>query len=411
MKGMVIKMKRIISAVVSAVMLVALFASCTITVKEPAPSDTSESTAGTVHGAAETNAAAESSESTAGAASAVTPEIGDMDLLYGTAAKFTQDMKDCEFRLYGRKSSEGFYEEMLLWIGEAAGGQHLFSASFPAEGSLDGAHILLEDANFDGYMDVLITEGPRGAHGNLSYRLLLWSGAENALQAPEESFSEILNPVIDGKDQVIRSLAANSAFEDCYQIYRYQDGEYRLDLELIVTRGEVNGKETLTFTPYQYAGGVPQPLSVLETFGPPDPSHPDMQAYYGEDSLWKLDDPIWFNSAHFKGVTENTPPKDGFYSGVLLEGSFYHDGRGEWLTYYYLDVGMAQYDILNGELGGVEDLGQPTESEIQVYTTDESIRLGDHIGQRIMFKGEFFEAHTIYHRRNIVFEIKELGNK
>jgi len=100
--------------------------------------------------------------------------------------------------------------------------------------------------------------------------------------------------------------------------------------------------------------------------------------------------------------------EDGFYTGVLLEGRFYHDGHGEWIGYYYADVGRAQFDKLNNELGGVYDLGQKVETEIQLYATDESIRLGDYIGQKITFKGEFFEGNTIYHRRNIVFEIKEL---
>lgn len=152
-------------------------------------------------------------------------------------------------------------------------------------------------------------------------------------------------------------------------------------------------------------------MSVAAIIEPPDPHHPDLEEYYGEASLWELDDSIWYDSAHFKGTPDNTPPKDGFYSGVVLEGRFYHDGRNEWITYYYADLGKAQYDILNGELGGVEDLGQSVETEIQIYSTDANIRLKDYVGQRIMFKGEFFESNTIYHRRNIVFEIKELGNK
>ena len=97
---------------------------------------------------------------------------------------------------------------------------------------------------------------------------------------------------------------------------------------------------------------------------------------------------------------------DGVYSGVVQVGQFYHDGRGEQLTYYFADIGEKQYNKLNAELGGVESSGQEVESEIQLYST--KINLKDFVGKKVSFTGEAFEAHTIYHQRDIVFEIKEL---
>jgi hypothetical protein len=54
------------------------------------------------------------------------PEIGgDTVLLYTKTAKLSRDKADRELRLYGRKGGDGYYEEMLLWIGDAASGRGL----------------------------------------------------------------------------------------------------------------------------------------------------------------------------------------------------------------------------------------------------------------------------------------------
>jgi len=41
---------------------------------------------------------------------------------------------------------------------------------------------------------------------------------------------------------------------------------------------------------------------VFSSIEPPDPNHPDEADYWGPDSVWKLDDPIWFQSRHFEGM-------------------------------------------------------------------------------------------------------------
>ena len=104
------------------------------------------------------------------------------------------------------------------------------------------------------------------------------------------------------------------------------------------------------------------------------------------------------------GSRAEAAPDDGFYSGVLREGQ---DEGGK---FYFTDVGEAQYEKLVEALAGVyEESGDyEVRSEIHLYTTDKNINLKDNVGKEISFKGDFFEAHTIHHRRDIVFEIKEM---
>jgi len=126
-----------------------------------------------------------------------------------------------------------------------------------------------------------------------------------------------------------------------------------------------------------------------------------LQTTIYEITVISRDDPGTPSSAEVTG--------DSIYSGVLTEGKFFHDGCREWIGYYCMNVGRAQYDRLNHELGGVYDLGQKVETEIQLYSAGENIILKDYIGKKITFRGEFFEGNTIYHRRNIVFEVKEIS--
>ena len=127
----------------------------------------------------------------------------------------------------------------------------------------------------------------------------------------------------------------------------------------------------------------------------------------------KLDSRIgWINLGDVKGPvkTEQDIHPDGetgFASGVLQKGAFFHDGRGEWMTYYYVEVGANQYKYLSGG-----SLPESKPYEVMVYSTGlngESMK--EYLGKYIYFKGEAIEAHTIYHRRDIVVDIYEIKDK
>ena len=127
-----------------------------------------------------------------------------------------------------------------------------------------------------------------------------------------------------------------------------------------------------------------------------------------------------FSGCGLKGSTKDDPPEpadkkeakegrvEGYITGIVCEGEFYHDGREEWIKYYYVDIGEEQYAKLDEELGGVYDSGQEVKTEIQIYTTIQYLNLKDFVGTEISFKGSPFEGNTIYHRRNIVFDIEEI---
>jgi hypothetical protein len=98
---------------------------------------------------------------------------------------------------------------------------------------------------------------------------------------------------------------------------------------------------------------------------------------------------------------------DGWFGGIVREGKYYHDGQEEWVTFYYADVGISQLETLKNQLDDYYNSGETKETEIQIYTMN-GINLKDFADKQISFKGEFFAAHTIHHRRDIVFEIKEI---
>jgi hypothetical protein len=90
-----------------------------------------------------------------------------------------------------------------------------------------------------------------------------------------------------------------------------------------------------------------------------------------------------------------------FVGGVLQKGCFYHDGMGEWQNYYYVEIGPGQYKYITGA-----PTAPPSPIEIQVYSTEYDLE--QFLWRYIEFSGEHFEAHTIHHRRDIVFEIKQI---
>ncbi|MCL1794607.1 MAG: DUF4431 domain-containing protein [Oscillospiraceae bacterium] len=129
----------------------------------------------------------------------------------------------------------------------------------------------------------------------------------------------------------------------------------------------------------------------------------------GTTSAWEFAGKT-FEEAYGQNNSTNPPDSNGesgWFGGIVREGQFYHDGQEEWITYYYADVGEAQLETLKSKLADYEDLGEDPETEIHLYSTN-GISLKDCVGKEIKFKGDYFACHTIHHRRNIVFEVKEI---
>ncbi|MDR0424589.1 MAG: DUF4431 domain-containing protein [Clostridiales Family XIII bacterium] len=110
-------------------------------------------------------------------------------------------------------------------------------------------------------------------------------------------------------------------------------------------------------------------------------------------------------------------------SGVLQTGRFYHDASEEWLDFYYIDLGEEQYETLAAAYtnmdfaqapGSASELMQTAKEtqenpyEIQVISSDESLDISSFVGKTVRFSGSFFDAHTAYHVRYIVFHIESI---
>ena len=109
-----------------------------------------------------------------------------------------------------------------------------------------------------------------------------------------------------------------------------------------------------------------------------------------------------------EGEKPDAPAGSDVFNGVIGESEFYHDGREEWIRYYYAEIGREQLEGLKSQLDDYYDSGLEPETEIHVYTLSDDIDLKKYIGKKISFRGEFFSAHTAYHMRNIVFMITDI---
>jgi len=97
-----------------------------------------------------------------------------------------------DYYLYAVPGADGFYDEMTLIIRDEENESNIYAVTRRIEGDLSEPEILLADVNFDGYTDVLFTEGPIGAHGHFWYHLLLRDPANGEFNI-SESFYNIAN--------------------------------------------------------------------------------------------------------------------------------------------------------------------------------------------------------------------------
>lgn len=228
----------------------------------------------------------------------------DLVPLDNMKGRLAPGMPEWAFGLSGRlEDGQSWFESVVLTTRDESGRIVDSSEAMSTNGSVNDPHILLVDANFDGYLDVLYTEGGVGAHENYWYILRLWGAQSNTFR-PGEGFEEICNPVIDEKDKLIRSCGAGSAFEDIYSIYEYEGDVYRLVMELVLTYDEINGVEHRAYEVYSYSTGEAKLLKKSKGSGMPDPNKPGEADFWGPNSIWKLDDPIWYKSRHFQGSGE-----------------------------------------------------------------------------------------------------------
>ena len=84
----------------------------------------------------------------------------------------------------------------------------------------------VEDANFDGFNDIIIGIDSAGAQGALVFRCWLWNDETQQFEY-EPSFPQP-NASIDTNAQIIRTTNRGSAVARNWYIYRFIDGEFVL---------------------------------------------------------------------------------------------------------------------------------------------------------------------------------------
>lgn len=173
-----------------------------------------------------------------------------------------------------------------------------------------GFHVV--DLNFDGYLDIMVACLMGGAHQNYWYYAYLWDPKAETFAA-NESFTDICNATVDPDRKAILSIGANSAYEMCYDIYRFKNGVFELEAELITEVGwdtTSGGLDIWRSWEYRIKDGEAELVSSLE-FVERDVPDAFMQ-YFQEGSYWDLDNPIWFSGDHY---TERIPDIDPSYIG------------------------------------------------------------------------------------------------
>lgn len=97
-----------------------------------------------------------------------------------------------------------------------------------------------------------------------------------------------------------------------------------------------------------------------------------------------------------------------YVRGIVEQGIFYHDGRNEWITYYFVQLSPKQYQFYYDRIDGITpEPSEDSRCEVQV-TGYGSVNLSGYVGKEIVFIGSAYEGHTIYHRRHIVIQVTEI---
>ena len=91
--------------------------------------------------------------------------------------------------------------------------------------------VTITDINFDGTNDIMLYTGGFG-NQLASYAFgWIWE-EESGSYVRSESFRQIINPSVDTEQKLVRSGWRNSAASHSWAIYRYEDGEYKIQSEL-----------------------------------------------------------------------------------------------------------------------------------------------------------------------------------
>ena len=218
----------------------------------------------------------------------------------------------------------------------------------------EGDELYLADVNFDGMEDILIEHQYSAYKGARRYSCFLFNGDTYDFC---ESFTDIYNACIDPERE--RLLSTDDASQiSLYQIFKFENGIFDCKYSLLVghTPGEIR-----YYTEQAFARNTdPDSSSKHETLSFEEYSDEDGEKFingklYAEDSLWRMDDPVWYQGIFTLRKEPQSRKKDITLSESDMEewiADCPKDGNME--AYYTAKVVFLGEYPLSGTIGGVE---------------------------------------------------------
>ena len=223
--------------------------------------------------------------------------------------------------------------------------------------------LYLEDANFDGMLDLIVCTGYTGNQNAGIYECFLFDGEQYNLC---DSYGSIFNAYVDADKQVVHSAIRGSAVSHTYYIYVFKNGEFRLERSLTIEPDEttdVAGAEEdyiWQYTEKVFNTDIPygeKPEYTVEVHSEKDEKALIEEKYESENSIW--------------------------YTGPEVLGGL--DGE----TYSGGIAGGVTADML---------LSCEKEPDVEDYFTDELVFLGEYPVSGAI-KGKQYENLSLYGSR------------
>lgn len=173
--------------------------------------------------------------------------------------------------------------------------------------------LYLEDANFDGMLDIIVCTGYIGNQYAGIYQCFLFDGEQYNLCA---SFEEIPNASVDADKQVIRSASRGSAVSHTYDIYIFKEDEFRLERSLTIEPDEtvdaVDEEDCVwQYTEMVFNTDIPngeKPEYTVEVHSEKDEKALIEEKYKSENSIWYREPQVLSGldeETYFGGVSED----------------------------------------------------------------------------------------------------------
>ncbi|MRN52658.1 XAC2610-related protein [Paenibacillus monticola] len=144
--------------------------------------------------------------------------------VYSTSSRINDSLPEFTFTVYGVKKEPLSSANQIVITNKEASGEIIQELPFNETSTSDTETFgfIMEDMNFDGYLDIRI-QADTPAAPNIPYDCWLWD-ANNSKFIRNSYLEEIQSPEFDTQKQIITSIGRSSASEHFWEEYKYIDG-------------------------------------------------------------------------------------------------------------------------------------------------------------------------------------------